>query len=64
VNLERGARSGERGKRERRARIVIRNPKIDKFHQKYNFFLMLISKNLILVKIGTYYRGFRRDYYL
>jgi hypothetical protein len=29
---EPGAGSGERGKRERGAGIVVRNPKIDKFH--------------------------------
>jgi hypothetical protein len=31
---ELGAGSGEQGKRERGAGIVVRNPKIDKFHQK------------------------------
>jgi hypothetical protein len=31
---ELGAGSGEQGKRERGAGIVIRNPEIDKFHQK------------------------------
>jgi hypothetical protein len=31
---EPGARSGERGKRERGAGIVVKNPEIDKFHQK------------------------------
>jgi hypothetical protein len=39
VSLERGAgsrekESGEQGKRERGAGIVVRNPEIDKFHQK------------------------------
>jgi hypothetical protein len=32
VSLERGAGSGERGKRERGVGIAVRNPKIDKFH--------------------------------
>lgn len=43
----------------RNSGIVVRNPKIDKFHQKLfnvNF------KNLILVKLGTYYSSFRRAY--
>jgi hypothetical protein len=31
---EPGAGSGEREKKERGAGIVVRNPKIDKFHQK------------------------------
>jgi hypothetical protein len=31
---EPGAGSGEQGKRERGAGIVVRNPEIDKFHQK------------------------------
>jgi hypothetical protein len=31
---ELGAGSGERGKRERGARIVVRNPKIEKFTKK------------------------------
>jgi hypothetical protein len=31
---EPGARSGEQGKRERGAGIVVRNPEIEKFHQK------------------------------
>jgi hypothetical protein len=35
---EPGAGSGEQGKRERGAGIVVRNPEIDKFHQKLNFF--------------------------
>jgi hypothetical protein len=34
VSLERGAGSEEQGKRERGAGIVVRNPEIDKFHQK------------------------------
>jgi hypothetical protein len=46
------------------AGIVVRNPKIDKFPQKKKFFLMLIFLNLILVKLGTYYRGFIRAYCL
>jgi hypothetical protein len=61
---EHGTGSGEQGKREREARIVVRNLEIDKFHQKYNFILMFILKNLILVKIGTYYHGFRIAYCL
>jgi hypothetical protein len=31
---EPGAGSGEQGKREQGAGIVVRNPEIDKFHQK------------------------------
>jgi hypothetical protein len=31
---ELGAGSGEQGRRERGAGIVVRNPEIDKFHQK------------------------------
>jgi hypothetical protein len=39
VSLEQGAGNGERGRRERGRRergagIVVRNPEIDKFHQK------------------------------
>jgi hypothetical protein len=34
MSLEWGVGSGERGKRERGAGIIIRNPEIDKFHQK------------------------------
>jgi hypothetical protein len=52
---ELGAGSGEQGKRERGVGIVVRNPEIDKFHQKLNFFLMFLflksnfSKNLDLL---------------
>jgi hypothetical protein len=42
---EPGAGSGEQGKRERGAGIVVRNPEIDKFHQKKNFILMFLLKN-------------------
>jgi hypothetical protein len=42
VSLERGAESGERGKRERGAGIVVRNPEIDKFHQKKIFGMMFL----------------------
>jgi hypothetical protein len=45
VSLERGAGSGEQGKEERGARIVVRNHEIDKFHQRYNFILMFLFKN-------------------
>jgi hypothetical protein len=34
VSLEWGARSGEWGKRKQGIVIVVRNPKIEKFHQK------------------------------
>jgi hypothetical protein len=34
VSLERGAGSGEQGKREPGVGIVVRNPEIVKFHQK------------------------------
>jgi hypothetical protein len=61
---EPGTRNGEWGKKEWGAGIVVRNPKIDKFPQKKKFFLMLIFLNLILVKLGTYYRGFKRAYCL
>jgi hypothetical protein len=42
---EPGAGSGEQGKRERGVGIVVRNPEIDKFHQKWNFILMFLLKN-------------------
>jgi hypothetical protein len=45
VSLEWGAGSGEQGKRERGAGIVVRNPEIDKFHQKYIKILMFLFKN-------------------
>jgi hypothetical protein len=38
MSLEQGVGNGERGKREWGAGIVVRNPNIDKFHQKYKFF--------------------------
>jgi hypothetical protein len=39
---EPGAGSGEREKRERGAGFVVRNPEIDKFHQKYNFIMIFL----------------------
>jgi hypothetical protein len=42
VSLEQGTGNGEREKRERGAGIVVRNPEIDKFHQKLNIILMFI----------------------
>jgi hypothetical protein len=59
VSLERGARSGEK---KVGSRDVVRNPKKIKIHQKLKnlqiFFLIII----ILVKIWTYYHGFKRAF--
>jgi hypothetical protein len=41
VSLEQEAGSGERGKRERGARIVVRNPKIKKFYQKFKKYIYI-----------------------